>query len=81
MSKKWQVYMGVAFETLEQWKEINSIALKINPNYCGAGTGFDERDMDWEVETKAKAESQKDALEKAFNKAGYKRVRVHIFND
>jgi hypothetical protein len=63
-------------DSLEEWRALNDNAVAIVGHHPdSAGTGFGSRDMQWEFDDKNKAEAVRHALQAAFPKAEYCRIR------
>jgi hypothetical protein len=76
--KEWRVWLSVSCSDMEEWKEINKIARKVDNNEAGAGTGFGQRDIDWYKPTKKEATKLKNNLILAFKSKGFD-PRVTVF--
>jgi hypothetical protein len=63
-------------DSMEEWEALNDKAIAIVGDHPhSAGTGFGSRDMQWDFETREKAEAARSALQIAFPKAECCRVR------
>ena len=63
---EWEVELIVPCTTMEEWRKINQIADKTDPDSAGAGTGFGERDINWYKKYKWEADLLKRNLIKNF---------------
>ncbi len=91
---KYRVWLSVPLESgkngfpidMNVWKEVNRIALKIDSDISGSGTGYGARDLDWEKDTIKEAKDLKRLLKRAFLKwkgaeTGYDLEDDNIQND
>ena len=75
----WRVAISVRYSTMEEWDEINEICRGIESD-SGGGTGFGQRDLDYECETEEEAKTLSEKLKAAVEKAGFEVTYIDYYD-